>query len=263
MAASPRSYLWQKYVSRDWLTRNESVLSRQAAKGYAIVERPGKRLRLVEIFCEDRRAARRLVETYGGKARPLLRDWQKRLFEAPARKPLRIGSRLTIIGNGKTQPLDRNQPTLIIPAAAAFGTGEHATTAMCLRFVERFSRDRPRGWSLLDLGTGSGILALAARKLGAGSVVGIDHDRLAISTARENAKANRIRGAQWELDDVLAPPGREKFDVITANLFSELLIAALPQMKRRLKSSGHAILSGILRAQEHDVRHALQREDFQ
>ncbi|MBA2586931.1 MAG: 50S ribosomal protein L11 methyltransferase, partial [Chthoniobacterales bacterium] len=162
MAASSRSYLWQKYVRRDWLARNESVLSRQAAKGYAIVERPGKRLRLVEIFCENRRAAGRLVETYGGKARPLLRDWQEQLFKAPARKPLRIGSRLTIVGDGKKSLSGRDQPTLIIPAAAAFGTGEHATTAMCLRLLERFSRDRPRGWSLLDLGTGSGILALAA-----------------------------------------------------------------------------------------------------
>src|SRR4029077_14721011 len=84
--------------------------------------------------------------------------------------------------------------SLVIPAGVAFGTGEHATTAMSLRLLEQLTRGWRAGWSLVDLGTGSGILALAAKKLGAGEVVGIDIDAIAISTARSNSCVNKLRG---------------------------------------------------------------------
>src|SRR5207244_8027136 len=89
----------------------------------------------------------------------------------------------------------KKTPLLVIPASAAFGTGEHATTAMSLRLLERVTRKWKDGWSLGDLGTGSGILALAAKRFGAGRVVGIDIDPTAISMAESNARLNKVRGA--------------------------------------------------------------------
>ena len=144
---------------------------------------------------------------------------------------------------------------LVIPAALAFGTGEHATTAMSLRFLEQLTRRWERGWSLVDLGTGSGILALAAKRFGAGRVIGIDNDPAAISMAKSNARLNKIRGATFQLGDVHRWNRAQRTDVITANLYSGLLIEMLP----KLSGSGWLILSGILRSQKHEFVDALQR----
>ena len=82
----------------------------------------------------------------------------------------------------------------------------------------------------MDLGTGSGILALAAKSLGAGRVKGIDNDPAAISVAKSNARLNRIRGARFQLGDVHKWNSAEEIDVITANLYSDLLIEILPEL---------------------------------
>jgi ribosomal protein L11 methyltransferase len=143
----------------------------------------------------------------------------------------------------------------VIPASLAFGTGEHATTAMSLRFLEQLTRCWKRGWSLVDLGTGSGILALAAKRFGAGLVIGVDNDPAAISMAKSNARLNKIRGATFQLTDVHRWNPAQKTDVITANLYSDLLIEILP----KLRGGGWLILSGILCSQKHEFVRALQR----
>ncbi|MEY2481176.1 MAG: ribosomal protein methyltransferase [Verrucomicrobiota bacterium] len=143
----------------------------------------------------------------------------------------------------------------------AFGTGDHATTAMSLRLLEEITREMKAGWSLVDLGTGSGILALAAKCFGADAILAIDNDAQAIRIAKQNAHRNKIRGVKFEVRDVLGPKDRhKKFDLITANLFSELLIEALPIWKARLKRNGRMFLSGILREQLPQLRSALRRE---
>ena len=144
---------------------------------------------------------------------------------------------------------------LVIPASLAFGTGEHATTAMSLRFLEQLTRRWNPGWSLVDLGTGSGILALAAKRLGAGRVIGIDNDPAAISMAKSNARLNKIRGATFQLGDVHRWNPAQRTDVITANLYSDLLIEILP----KLRGGGWLILSGTLRSQQDELVGALQR----
>ena len=144
---------------------------------------------------------------------------------------------------------------MIIPASLAFGTGEHATTAMSLRFLEQLTRCWNPGWSLTDLGSGSGILALAAKCFGAGQVIGIDNDPAAISVAKSNTRLNKIRGAAFLLDDVLKWKPTQKNDVITANLYSDLLIEILP----KLRGGGWLILSGILRSQQDELVDALRR----
>ena len=147
---------------------------------------------------------------------------------------------------------------LVIPASMAFGTGEHATTAMSLRFLEQLTRRWNREWSLLDLGTGSGILALAAKRFGAACVIGIDNDPAAISVARSNARLNQIRGATFQLGNVCKWKLARETDVVTANLYSDLLVEILP----KLCATGWLILSGILRSQQDELVHALQRNNF-
>ena len=126
---------------------------------------------------------------------------------------------------------------------------------MSLRFLEQLTRRWNPGWSLVDLGTGSGILALAAKCLGAGRVIGIDNDPAAISMAKSNARLNKIRGATFQFGDVHRWNPAQKTDVITANLYSDLLIEILP----KLRGGGWLILSGILRNQKHEFVRALQR----
>jgi ribosomal protein L11 methyltransferase len=130
---------------------------------------------------------------------------------------------------------------------------------MCLRLLEKSSRLWKSGWSLLDLGTGSGILVLAAKCLGAKRTIGIDSDPVAISTAKENARLNRISGVQFTVADVCRYKFPRKINVVTANLFSELLVALLP----RIKAARTLILSGFLREQERDVRRSLTRNKLE
>jgi ribosomal protein L11 methyltransferase len=112
---------------------------------------------------------------------------------------------------------------------------------------------------MLDAGTGSGILAIAASRLGATRIVAIDNDPLACATAQRNAHRNRVRNIEFRTGDVLKQKLRGKFDIITANLFSELLIAALPAWRPILAEDGHLILSGVLRSQETVLMTALRR----
>ena len=143
----------------------------------------------------------------------------------------------------------------MIPAGAAFGTGEHVTTAMPLRLLDRLTRTWKPGWSLVDLGTGSGILALAAARFGASRVLGIDLDPTAIATAKTNARLNKIDNVDFRVCDVRRWKPARKVDIVTANLFSELLIEIFPKLKR----SEWLILSGVLRAQETQLARALRR----
>lgn len=107
---------------------------------------------------------------------------------------------------------------------------------------------------VVDLGTGSGVLALAASLLGARRVIGGDNDPIAISTAKDNARMNKISAVEFHLADV-RDYKFSKTDIVTANLFSELLMEILP----KLRTARVLILSGILREQERGVRRALAR----
>ena len=201
-----------------------------------------------------------LVKKFGGRIEALPRNWLKQFARADS-KPIKIGKRLVIsnIGGKASRPSQhKGRSHIIIPASLAFGTGEHATTAMSLRFLERLTRVWKPGWSLADLGTGSGILALAAKCFGAGQVAGIDNDPAAISVARSNARLNKIREVSFQLGDVHKWQPAQKTDVITANLFSDLLIQILP----KLRGCKWLILSGILRSQQGELVPSLQRNHF-
>jgi ribosomal protein L11 methyltransferase len=247
-------YLWRTRATNDWLgERSEGLLARHGG-AVAIVERPGKRA-LVEVVSKTRRELDDLHREFGGKIEKLPTNWLRRIVKHPPAKPLRIGSRLLV---SRT----KGPNTIAIPAEAAFGTGDHATTAMCLRILERVTRNVDGGWTMLDAGTGSGILAIAGSRFGAIRIVAVDNDPLACSTAKRNARANRADKIEFRTGDILKEKLAEKFDIITANLFSEILIKALPAWSRRLASDGALILSGVLRSQEPALVRALGRNGF-
>jgi ribosomal protein L11 methyltransferase len=251
-------YLWHKKAEPHWVKAHEDLLQERAHGQLVIVRRPGRKRLELEIVCRSRSASSALLKEFGGRIEALPRNWLK-LFARDDAKPIKIGKRLLVskVGGTSVSRLSRHKgrSDIIIPASLAFGTGEHATTAMSLRFLEQLTRRWNPGWSLVDLGTGSGILALAAKCFGAGQVIGIDNDPAAISVAKSNARLNKIRGASFQLGDVHKWNAAQKTDVITANLYSNLLIEILP----KLRGGGWLILSGILRSQQNELVRALQR----
>jgi ribosomal protein L11 methyltransferase len=252
-------YLWRKSATPRWL-------SSKTIAGLAVIERTGRKRLQLEVCCKSATQARRLVDEFGGHFEKLPRDWLKRFSREQEGEPIKIGKRLVVVRSnvggtsvsrvraGQAESRHRDPFHLVIPAGIAFGTGDHATTAMSLRLLEELSRKLKPRWALVDLGTGSGILALAAKRFGAGRVIAIDNDRQAIKTAKANARTNRIHRIDFRIDDVRRWRSPCQIDVVTANLFSELLIEILP----KLKCANYLILSGILRSQKRAVRRALR-----
>jgi ribosomal protein L11 methyltransferase len=254
--------LWQKQASAEWLAANELRLDQVAPGDVAVISRPGRFRSLVQVICRHRARTEKLMSEFGGVARPLPRKWSEIAQSQKAHAPIRIGHRLRIVSEPAHFAKAGGKSRLVIPAAGAFGTGEHATTAMSLRLLEETTRNLSPGWRLFDAGAGAGILALAARRLGAGEVLGLDNDPRAVAHARQNARLNQISRARFLAGDVLLWKPTARYDVVTANLFSELLIAALPIFRRALRASGQLIVSGILREQAGSVEQALRRSGF-
>ena len=254
-------YLWRKRAELHWVKAHEGLLQARAFGQLVIVRKPGRKRLDLEIACRSRSDSSALLKEFGGRIEALPRNWLERFTRGDS-KPIKIGKRLIIssVRGTLVSRLSRHKGRrhIIIPASLAFGTGEHATTAMSLRFLEELTRCWNPDWSLVDLGTGSGILALAAKCFGAGQVIGIDNDPAAISVAKSNARLNKIRGATFQLGDVHKWNSAQKTDVITANLYSDLLIEILP----KLHGGAWLILSGILRSQQDELVHALQRNDI-
>ena len=141
---------------------------------------------------------------------------------------------------------------LVIEPGSGFGTGHHASTKGALTLLGRLDRTPDR---VLDVGTGSGILALAAKRLGAHTLHGIDIDEDALSNARANAHHNHIRGVTFSATP-LADIG-ERFDLVCANLYAELLVALSPALESVVQHD--LILAGVLLEREHLVTESIGR----
>ena len=252
-----RVFVWQKSVAPERVDMWTARLAFIGLERLAVVERPGVASRRLEVYLPTEGPARALASAFGGSVREVRdADWQP----SSSGRTLSIAGRLSITGRPEELEMLRAAgPALCIPAAMAFGTGEHATTAMCLRLLAGVARQR-RGapWELLDLGTGSGILALAGRLLGAERALGFDNDPHAVRTAKENAGANGVNRATFRRMDLVRSwqPDRT-WPVIAANLFSGLILALLPRIATALAPGGQLILSGILATQADEVAAAL------
>jgi ribosomal protein L11 methyltransferase len=175
--------------------------------------------------------------------------WKKNI------QPIDAGERLTII-----PPWDKPQDgriNLIIDPGMAFGTGHHETTKTCLGLIERLSKETPKG-RFLDIGTGTGILSICAATSGFREVYAVDTDPLAVEAAEKNAGLNGLNNVTIKQGDISAAAGL--YDMIAANLISEILIMIAPDIASRLEQNGTAILSGMLTGQEDGVISAMIEE---
>lgn len=166
--------------------------------------------------------------------------------------PLAIGERLFVHPPWVTA-VPPERVGIVLDPGMAFGTGHHASTRGCLILLERALRAQP-GARVLDLGTGSGILAIAAVKLGAGAVWGVDTDVDACAVAAQNATVNRVGAALQITPDLAAVPGT--FDIVLANLLAGLLVDFAAAIATRLRPGGGAIGAGLQVEEAAAVRRA-------
>ena len=249
-------FVWRKISAVKWEDAWQERLG-WLGQRLVMVVLAGRPTVRIEAHRLTRKEADLLVREFGGTVRAS-RPLTAREIEPEPRPPLRVRGRLLVVGTEKERALAAKEapglPRLLIPATVAFGTGGHATTAACLRLLADVSGElRGRAWDFLDLGTGSGILALAARMLGARKVEAGDFDPTAIRVAKENALANGIRGVVFRRFDVLKWRPTRKWPVVAANLFSTILVQAAPRIAASLEKGGWLILSGILREQAGEV----------
>ena len=220
----------------------------------------------VRIFFQtptDRDAAHRtLAEHFAVTAVEVSdEDWARRSQENLT--PITVG-RITIVPSPQVPPpsLARDPSsyggpvrpqspfTLVIVPSMGFGTGHHATTRLCLAALQTID---VRDQVVLDIGTGSGVLAMAAERLGAARATGIDHDADAIQSARENLELNReIRSVSFDLAD-LAMARLPAADVVTANLTGTLLVRSSSAVLAAVRPGGTLILSGLLSHERDEV----------
>lgn len=159
--------------------------------------------------------------------------------------PIRVSERLWIVPSWHETP-DPAAVNLILDPGMAFGTGSHPTTRLCLEWLER---NVYPDCHLLDYGCGSGILAIAAARLGAGSVAGVDIDPQAVDAARANAERNGVTGLFADS----AEPVAGEYDLVVANILSNPLRVLAPAICAHVRSGGRLALSGILREQADEI----------
>jgi ribosomal protein L11 methyltransferase len=246
-------FLWSKLSSEQWA---DAWLERFAGNPQlhpVITSFPNKTRIRVEVYAETRRTVEKIQREWGGSVREVKnRNWAaaQSLPDLMIRDQLVITAeraQKTILAKQKRHP---ERHVIAIPADMAFGTGHHATTATVLRFlVDAAARYQQLGqpWTMADLGCGSGILAIAARKLGAQKVWGCDFDAKAVSVSEENAELNGVPEVKFTSKDVLKWQPKQAYDIVAANIFVDVLEAAFPQIIASVKSGGVLMISGILK----------------
>ncbi len=232
------------YVTlRAWFNEAPDVkkLREQIVRGLKLIDLPEFALRRIESTTIEEQ--------------DWLAEWKK------GWEPILIGERLMICPSWKREQAAGTERVVVeIDPGMAFGTGTHETTRGCLEMLERHWR----GGALLDVGTGTGILAIAALKLAPGArVAGFDVDPEAIEVARENANLNGV-GEELEIEvNRLDAYHGQDFDLVLANLTADVIIPLSGEFPRVLAPGGALVVSGILREQGDDVLAALGAQGFQ
>ena len=168
-------------------------------------------------------------------------------------KPMRIGRHLVVTPPWESPELGPDDLAIVVDPGMAFGTGSHPTTQLCLVALEEYVKP---GMAVADVGTGSGILAIAAAKLGASVVNANDSDPLAVKIAVENAAVNGVTVAVAET----LPPG--PYAVVVANILADVIIGMADDLAQLTQPGGTLIASGIIDTRESDVRQAVQAAGF-
>lgn len=193
------------------------------------------------------------AETIGVNDKDWNENWKKYF------KPIEVGSRLAVVPSWEEYDNKDNRTILSIDPGAAFGTGTHATTSLCLALLENYIAD---GDKMLDIGTGSGILAIASCLLGADSAVGVDIDAQSVKTAKENAEINSIaEKCEFFVGD-LADKVTGKYNIVCANIVADVIIKLLPDAKNFMQRDAFLIISGIIDIRRDDILKAVKDNGF-
>ena len=262
--ASLRLHRWTRLSSIKWEDAWTERLRFLGTSNVVFITWPNSNALKVEAYCHEHQA-RELVSRFGGRTS----KFQKQIWTGDPvrpRAPLSIRGKLKVFSDLRDWRIWKASASkvagIFIPAGMAFGTGEHTTTATCLRLLVDLARSLPANFAALDLGTGAGILAIAAKALGAGRVTAIDFDRVAVRIARQNASTNGLPTIKIFHRDVLRLASRKAFDVVLANLFGDVLAQSAPRIARATKPRGWLIFSGILRDQVQLVAAAFETAGF-
>jgi ribosomal protein L11 methyltransferase len=187
------------------------------------------------LYSQESRLRWRLL-----KDRDWSRSWRRFI------KPQKVGDAFWVTPPWATSPIFRHRQVITIEPGMAFGTGTHATTRGCMEFIEKVAALlRETGFAALDVGTGSGILAIALVKLGASRVWAVDTDPVALKVAGENLRCNRVQD-KIQLSGTQLSRMRKSFPVVVANLTAETIIDLAEALEKRVAPRGFLILSGIL-----------------
>jgi ribosomal protein L11 methyltransferase len=242
------AWRWRRLITREaeplWTER----LGSAGELNWMIVERLQQVRLRVEAYFSAREPAQVLMKKWGGRIERFVPMQPK-----PA-APVRVNDALEIAHD---EAAVSSPGRLIIPYGIAFGSGEHSTTLMLLRALA--AHPGLADATLLDLGTGSGVLALAARRLGVRQITATDFDPDAIRTSRRNEELNFSRRlVRWQVGDVRKLRESQGWSLILANLFSGILAEAAPRIARALARGGELWLSGVLRDQQEEVAAAFR-----
>lgn len=250
---------------------NEALSAGLLALGGSAVQEDGAQLTTYVKAPDD-------VEAWLERARPILHDaagvdvsitWQWQENEDWSEtwkrglKPRRVGRSFIVTPSWATPELRAGDKVIVIDPEMAFGTGEHGTTRGALRFIERVVKPGDR---VIDVGTGSAILAIGAAMLGAVHVIGVDNDADAILNARDNIVRNGVPDIVLEegfVDEAyLRAAGAGAFDVVVANVLSGVLKPLLASFYSSLVPGGYVILGGILEEEANEMLDALAAAGF-
>ncbi|MGG3841899.1 50S ribosomal protein L11 methyltransferase [Anoxybacillus kestanbolensis] len=174
--------------------------------------------------------------------------------------PVKISERFTIVPTWETyEPVSSDELIIELDPGMAFGTGTHPTTVMCIQALEKTVKE---GDTVVDVGTGSGILSIAAAMLGAKRVHALDLDPVAVESAKLNVKLNKVHDVVTVSQNNLLDRIDEQADVIVANILAEIILRFVDDAYRLLRSDGVFITSGIIQTKKQEVKEGLLRAGF-
>ncbi len=174
--------------------------------------------------------------------------------------PVKISERFTIVPTWEEYvPVSTDELIIELDPGMAFGTGTHPTTVMCLQALEKVVSP---GDTVIDVGTGSGVLSIGAAMLGAQKVHALDLDEVAVKAARENVALNKVDGTVQVFHGNLLDTVKEPADVVVANILAEIIVTFTDDAFSIVKPGGVYVTSGIIGAKKDDVKQALEKSGF-
>lgn len=174
-------------------------------------------------------------------------------------KPFSVGSRLAVCPSWEKYENTENRKVIHLDPGAAFGTGTHATTSLCMELLEKYVSGET---TVLDIGTGSGILCISALLLGAKSAFGVDIDEMSVKTARENALRNGVaKRCDFTVGD-LAKTVKGRYNIVCANIVADVIIRLLDDVADYMEKDGILIISGIIDTRKDDVERSVGEHGF-